>query len=148
LRLWTFHPKYLDSKGLVALWREGLLAQKVLQGLTSGYAVHPQLERFRGHPDPIAAIGSYLTKVHEEACVRRYVFDRKKLVSSGRTSPIIETRGQLLYEWKHFLTKLLKRDESRYLSFRYIKNPMPHPLFRIEEGSIRSWERIGASNRR
>lgn len=32
MRLWTLHPKYLDTKGLVALWREALLAQKVLQG--------------------------------------------------------------------------------------------------------------------
>ena len=28
MRLWTLHPKYLDAKGLVALWREALLAQK------------------------------------------------------------------------------------------------------------------------
>ena len=26
------HPSLLDAKGLVALWREALLAQKVLQG--------------------------------------------------------------------------------------------------------------------
>jgi len=25
MRLWTLHPKYLDARGLVALWREGLL---------------------------------------------------------------------------------------------------------------------------
>ncbi|WP_338140756.1 pyrimidine dimer DNA glycosylase/endonuclease V [Candidatus Nitrotoga sp. 1052] len=27
MRLWTLHPCYLDSRGLVALWREALLAQ-------------------------------------------------------------------------------------------------------------------------
>ena len=27
MRLWTLHPKYLDAAGLVALWREALLAQ-------------------------------------------------------------------------------------------------------------------------
>ncbi|HKX52383.1 MAG TPA: pyrimidine dimer DNA glycosylase/endonuclease V [Nitrosospira sp.] len=37
MRLWTLHPRYLDTKGLVAAWREALLAQKVLSGLTSGY---------------------------------------------------------------------------------------------------------------
>lgn len=146
MRLWTFHPKYLDSRGLVALWREGLLAQKVLRGLTTGYTAHPQLKRFRGHPDPVAAIGSYLAKVHEEACVRQYIFDRTKLVSPDRAAPIVETRGQLLYEWTHFLAKLAKRDVSRYRSLSYVKNPKPHPLFRIEEGSVRSWERVGSGD--
>ncbi|OAD21125.1 DNA-(apurinic or apyrimidinic site) lyase / pyrimidine dimer DNA glycosylase, partial [Candidatus Thiomargarita nelsonii] len=37
MRLWSLHPKYLDPKGLVALWRETLLAQKVLLGETRGY---------------------------------------------------------------------------------------------------------------
>jgi len=31
MRLWTIHPKYLDRQGLLALWREALLAQKVLR---------------------------------------------------------------------------------------------------------------------
>jgi hypothetical protein len=37
---------YLDGRGLVALWREALLAQAVLRGRTRGYR-HPQLARFR-----------------------------------------------------------------------------------------------------
>ena len=37
MRLWSLRPKYLDSQGLVALWREGLLAQAVLRGKTRGY---------------------------------------------------------------------------------------------------------------
>ncbi|MDI3502728.1 MAG: hypothetical protein PWR13_285 [Archaeoglobi archaeon] len=28
MRLWSIHSKYLDAKGLVAVWREGLLAKK------------------------------------------------------------------------------------------------------------------------
>lgn len=43
MRLWSLHPQYLDAKGLVALWREGLLAQAVLAGQTRGYKRHPQL---------------------------------------------------------------------------------------------------------
>jgi hypothetical protein len=27
MRIWTVHPRYLDPKGLVAAWREALLAQ-------------------------------------------------------------------------------------------------------------------------
>lgn len=37
MRIWSLHPSYLDAKGLVALWRETLLAQKVLLGATVGY---------------------------------------------------------------------------------------------------------------
>lgn len=47
MRLWSLHSRYLDSRGLVALWRESLRAQKVLMGDTIGYRHHPQLDRFR-----------------------------------------------------------------------------------------------------
>lgn len=30
MRLWSVHPGWLDAKGLVAAWREGLLARAVL----------------------------------------------------------------------------------------------------------------------
>ena len=32
MRLWSLSPRYLDVKGLVAVWREGLLADAVLLG--------------------------------------------------------------------------------------------------------------------
>jgi hypothetical protein len=47
MRIWSIHPKYLDIKGLVALWREALLAKHVLEGRTKGYRNHPQLDRFK-----------------------------------------------------------------------------------------------------
>ena len=50
MRLWSLHPSYLDSAGLVALWQEGLLARKVLSSQTKGYIHHPQLHRFRKLP--------------------------------------------------------------------------------------------------
>jgi len=46
MRLWSLHPKYLDPQGLVALWREGLLARAVLRGETRGCKAHPQLDAF------------------------------------------------------------------------------------------------------
>ena len=52
MRLGSLHPRYLDAKGLVRLWREGLLARKVLQGATKGYQHHPQLQRFRAGETP------------------------------------------------------------------------------------------------
>jgi hypothetical protein len=37
MRLWSLHLKYLDAKGLVAVW--GLLAKKVSKEKTKGYKV-------------------------------------------------------------------------------------------------------------
>jgi hypothetical protein len=70
IRLWSVHPKYLDARGLVALWREALLAQAVLSGRTRGYRHHPQLHRFRGHSGPRGAIAEDLRGVHAEAMSR------------------------------------------------------------------------------
>src|SRR5262249_31313629 len=44
MRLWSLHPSLLDARGLVALWRETLLAQKKLEGKTNGYIHNPQLQ--------------------------------------------------------------------------------------------------------
>jgi hypothetical protein len=50
VRLWSLHRQYLDVKGLVAVWREAVLAQKVRAGDAQGYRNHPQLNRFKRQP--------------------------------------------------------------------------------------------------
>ena len=140
MRLWTLHPRYLDAKGLLALWREGLLAQKVLKGETRGYTHHPQLERFRRHADPVAALATYLSHVHEEAQRRGYSFDAGKIEGRRTSLPIPVTRGQLVYEWNHLLEKLQARDRARYLALQGLACPEPHPLFVIVEGDVEAWE--------
>ena len=99
MRLWTVHPKYLDSIGLVAVWREGLLAQAVLQGKTRGYKMHPQLLRFMAHPKPLDMIGCYLSEILNEAVNRRYAFKREKIEILCGVDPVEEREGQLLFEW-------------------------------------------------
>ncbi len=141
MRIWTFHPEYLDRQGLLALWRESLLAQKVLRGLTRGYRAHPQLTRFKAHPDPVGAIGSYLSAVHAEAEVRDYRFDRSKIWSDSPVNIISETDGQLIYEWNHFLRKLESRNREQFDSMKDLKDPKPHPLFNVVQGEIQFWER-------
>ncbi|UQT44387.1 pyrimidine dimer DNA glycosylase/endonuclease V [Akkermansia muciniphila] len=79
MRLWSLHPSYLDAVGLVALWREGLLARKVLQGQTKGYTRHPQLIRFRETENPIHVLDFYLKTVHDESTRRGYNFDLSKI---------------------------------------------------------------------
>jgi len=148
MRLWTVHPRYLDARGLVALWRETLLARRVLQGRTRGYRCHPQLVRFRAHPDPIAAINAYLAGVHAEAERRGYSFDRRKLRARGPTRRLVETRGQLEYEWRHLLAKLRVRAPARYRTLARVAAPDAHPLFRLVRGGVRDWERPGPAGRR
>ncbi|MGH2666461.1 pyrimidine dimer DNA glycosylase/endonuclease V [Flavobacterium sp.] len=67
MRIWSLHPKYLDTKALVALWRETLLAKHVLEGKTKGYKNHPQLNRFKEAKYPIDSINQYLSEVYFEA---------------------------------------------------------------------------------
>ncbi|MEO5349957.1 MAG: pyrimidine dimer DNA glycosylase/endonuclease V [Magnetococcus sp. YQC-3] len=141
MRLWTIHPRYLDSKGLVALWREALLAQAVLRGETWGYRHHPQLARFQGSPDPHGAIASYLQGVLAEAQSRGYRFDASRIAHPAATGMIEETTGQLLFEWAHLQRKLAVRNPGTLAKWQDVSVPDPHPLFRIVEGDVRPWER-------
>jgi hypothetical protein len=140
MRLWTLHPKYLDPRGLVALWREALLAQAVLKGQTSGYKHHPQLLRFRNTPSPAESIAFYLRVVFDESCRRGYCFDATKIASSGNTNLIAVTRGQLDYEWMHLKKKLRARAPSWLDGIQSISRPVPHPMFRIVSGPVAEWE--------
>ncbi len=141
MRLWSLHPKYLDPQGLVALWREALLAQKVLQGNTKGYRNHPQLLRFQTHSNPLAAIASYLKSIHEESKQRGYLFNADKIGRKKTSVPIVCTRGQLLYEWHHLMKKLRVRSPETYKKFRDLNEPEPHPLFGLIEGELEQWEK-------
>jgi hypothetical protein len=141
LRLWTLHPRYLDAQGLVAAWREALLAQKVLMGATKGYRHHPQLVRFESADDPVAAIAAFLRALAEEADSRGYRFDASKIPRRKPAVRIPETRGQLLFEWGHLRAKLSARSPGVARRWRGVKVPEAHPLFRIVAGGRRPWEK-------
>lgn len=140
MRLWSLHPKYLDNPGLVALWREALLAQAVLKGQTRGYTRHPQLNRFRASPSPLAAIAFYLQVVHAEATRRACRFDPAKFIPVDSVEPLSVTQGQLEYEWAHLKAKLEIRAPQLLAGFRTIGLPEPHPLFRVVPGPVADWE--------
>jgi len=142
MRLWSLHPRYLDPKGLVALWREGLLAQAVLLGRTRGYTRHPQLLRFREQPDPAAAIAGYLAGVLAESRLRGYRFDPARIAPAGPWGPLPATLGQLAFEWVHLQDKLARRDPDRLEALARIAAPEPHPLFRLVPGEVSPWEKI------
>ena len=141
MRLWTLHPRYLDAKGIVAAWREALLAQKVLAGGTRGYTHHPQLVRFRSAPKPVQAVAAFLADLAEDADRRGYRFDHNKISRPRFQGQLDETRGQLMYEWEHLRNKLRTRDPDLYRQWQTINEPEPHPLFRIIPGGVREWEK-------
>lgn len=131
--------------GLVALWREGLLAQKVLLGKTRGYRFHPQLDRFRKSKKPVAAISAYLWAAADEACARGYSFDSSKIAMKRTAISIPVTRGQLEFERQHLSRKLWARDRSKFreLAAGKIK---AHPILRVVKGDVESWEVVRAAS--
>jgi Pyrimidine dimer DNA glycosylase len=142
MRLWSLHPRYLDPQGLVALWREALLAQAVIAGRTRGYRHHPQLARFLAASSPKKAIATYLRAVHAEAERRGYRFDRSKIGRGGEVEALPVSRGQLAYEWQHLRRKLERRSPNWLAELPMATRPAPHPLFHIAAGGIADWEAV------
>lgn len=142
MRIWSLHPRYLDAKGMVALWRETLLAKHVLEGKTKGYRNHPQLDRFKASAQPAAAIHHYLQVVHREALHRGYNFDDSKFDPGLQAMKLSVTRGQMEYEFRHLLDKLKVRDPKKYEEIRETAQLEPHPLFHVVDGGVEAWEVI------
>ena len=142
MRIWSLHPKYLDAKGLVALWRETLLAKHVLFGKTKGYKEHPQLLRFKRCPHPVDAIDQYLIAVHIEATARGYRFDKDKIGAAPKKIRLTVTKGQLAFETTHLLNKLKVRDPGKCDVLQRTLRCAVHPLFTLVDGDVEEWERI------
>lgn len=162
MRIWSLHPCLLDRRALVACWRETLLAQKVLRGLTRGYTNHPQLIRFRAHPQPLEAVAAYLSGLADEADARGYSFNRA-LIGAGKSvgkncadkaenpyasvSLIPVPLGQLEYELAFLQHKVAGRDPewehrlSERLAARGELAACAHPLFEVVPGTIEPWEK-------
>ena len=141
MRIWSLHPKYLDTKGLVALWRETLLAQYVLEGKTKGYKNHPQLDRFKTAKKPVETINQYLSEIYNEAISRGYKFDKEKINWKFKINKLTVTTKQLDYEINHLLNKLQIRDPLKYKELKLKKSFDTHPLFELIEGEIEEWEK-------
>ena len=140
MRIWSVHPKYLDTKGLVALWRETLLGKHVLEGKTKGYRNHSQLDRFKQADKPIDRINQYLATVYNEALARSYNFDKEKINWNFEPSIMLVTTGQMQYETEHLLNKLKMRDKEKFDELSNLKKIDQHPLFKIVKGEIEKWE--------
>jgi hypothetical protein len=147
VRLWSLDPSYLDTKGLLALWREGLLARAVLRGATKGYRHHPQLTRFREQAAPVSAINAYLRYVLLEAESRGYRFDRGRLGPVRLPPDMVVSSGQLGFEAEHLRRKLRVRDPCALARLEGERELRAHPLFRVEDGPVAEWERGAVQQR-
>jgi hypothetical protein len=151
MRIWSIHPSYLDWKGLGALWRETLLAQAVLLGKTKGWRNHPQLDRFKHHPEPVKAVGYFLREVHIEATNRNYNYNFSKILEPAEQVELVSiTEGQLRYELEILMERLQKRTPKKFKENLKIEQviPRPHPLFRVVEGQPELWEKSYWNNPR
>jgi hypothetical protein len=142
MRIWSVHPKYLDTKGLVALWRETLLAKNVLENKTRGYRNHPQLTRFLNSENPVNSINCYLLGVYKESLTRNFHFNKNKIGTIADDIKLSVTTGQILFEKAHLLSKLKERDPKRFIKFSQVEIPDLHPVFYQIEGSLENWEKI------
>ncbi|MFA7445362.1 MAG: pyrimidine dimer DNA glycosylase/endonuclease V [Flavobacteriaceae bacterium] len=142
MRIWSLHPSLLDTKGLVALWREALLAKHVLEGKTKGYTNHPQLNRFKATENPVFTINYYLSEVQKEAEQRGYNFDKNKIDWSFEPITITVNDKQTEYEFRHLLKKLEIRDVQKFESIKNQKKLLLHPMFIEIKGEIENWEII------
>lgn len=140
MRLWSIHPTYLDTAGLTACWREGLLARKVLMGQTRGYRNHPQLLRFKESPDPVRYIDVYLGTILDESLLRGYNFDASKIARTEVTDKITVTKGQMEYEFEHLKRKLANRNPEAYKKIADITTIEANPIFRVIDGGVEKWE--------
>ena len=147
MRLWSLHPCYLDAQGLVALWREALLAQKVLMGATRGYRHHPQLLRFNQQSQPLKAIATYLSGIYAEALRRGYQFDPTKIPAGRVRKKITVSTGQLTHELQHLRAKLRSRNPVAYRAIQGISRVKLHPIFIQVRGPVESWEVVTAKVR-
>lgn len=155
MRIWSMHPSYLDAKGLVACWRETLLAQEVLKGNTKGYKNHPQLERFKESENPIGFIGAYLAQIAQEGYRRGYKFKEEKIFRPLIGKQLTVTKGQLEYELNHLQNKLWLRDKKQWHKNKretekfsiaiVVLTIEQNPIFKVVDGQIESWEKINAS---
>lgn len=142
MRIWSIHPSYLDTKGLVALWRETLLAKAVLEGKTTGYKNHSQLIRFKALKNPLAAINCYLADIYKEATFRGYKFDSTKFDANLKCDLVPVAQGQLEYEFIHLQNKLKLRDAAKFEANNNLISFKAHPIFTIVSGSVEHWEKI------
>ena len=144
MRLWSIRLDWLDPIGLVALWRESLLAKAVLEGKTIGYKNHPQLFRFKSYSRPLNAINTYMLYVKLEGDKRGFRFNSSKIDSDlvDKDIKIAVSQRQLDYELQLLKKKLALRSKNKLTAGFNNERGQPNELFVSYKGPIEPWEKI------
>jgi len=144
MRLWSFHPMYLDKIGYARVINEAVAGyhayMKTGKGYPAAWEKHSQLARFKAHPSDF--LRDYIKFLID---YKRYI-QLKEIDFPGSFLPDLNscmtvTEGQLDYEWKRYLSKLKIRNFVKYSELKYIQ-PKPHPLFTVIKGDVEHWEKI------
>lgn len=157
MRLWSIHPEYLDRAGLLGLWREALLAQQVLHGLSEGYKNHSHMQRFYALPkeDAMQHMSDYLFYIWQEGKLRGYKLNVNNIKDPRNDEPHIMvvpdtlftvTSGQLALEYQILRMKVKERDPRHFERLQNFPThkmwvPKPNPVFTLIHGKKEFWEK-------
>lgn len=131
--LWSVHPKYLDKCGLVALWREGLRAQKNLSGESGKIPNDPQLIRFKQQDNPLQAIGAYLSFITCEALRQGCKFNHEKIMFPNFENAFLSvSEAELAEETERLKAKLHQRSEEKYEQLCQQQKIEINPVFNLQ----------------
>ncbi len=130
MNLLSIHPKYLDKQALISLWREGLTAQKVLNGELTLKKESSLLKRFRQSGNPIKAIGAYLSMIASEGARQGCKLNHEKIICPNFDSEAIELDSQqIIFEMNFLKDKLKKRDTQKYRELKQLHYIETNPVF-------------------
>lgn len=140
MSLWVVHPKYLDKQGLVSVWREGLRAQKILSGETACSSNQMLVRQFAADPQPMKAIGAYLSFIAAEGARRGYKFGHEKIKCPNfdETAVPLEPKD-LVFEMKDLRRRLKARDKDKWRETVKVEKIEPHPGLRGSVMPMSKW---------
>ena len=79
--------------------------------------------------------------MHGEAARRGYEFAKARIRRARTPAQLTVTSGQLDFEWRHFMNKARARAPQLFAELGDVVRPDPHPLFRVVDGTVASWEK-------
>jgi hypothetical protein len=130
VRLWHFHPKYLDVKGFCAQWFEAyILLGKLMEGKR-----HSQLKMIMESKSPITSLQKYMLALYKESKNRGYSFDINLIGPYQKvgTKRIPLEVNHYLRDWNMYKKRVEKRNPEFYKKIKDVNFPEPNPIFQVE----------------
>lgn len=133
MRLWSIHPKYLDKHALIALWREGLLAQKALSGKGLVDEANVQLVRFKKSANPVRAIGSYLSFVASEGAKQGCKLNHERILQPNFEAKFMTTDvAQMELEVEQLKARMKTRNKDKFKLLTDVHKFEANPVFTLQ----------------